>query len=582
MLSLLALSVAFASTNASSAKKDAPASAAVDGLLQTSWMEDEAGYGAGESFTLKLSKTTDIKTISIWPGNLSNGSRSFRQYARPKLIRVLVDGEEVRDPIRLLDKPQRLDVNIGKTGRTIQIVVDEVFEGVVYTEMAIAEVAINFTDQEENKRLEKWRDSKEGTRQHDKFVEQMNEYYQKCKEAEFGDKDSFAAIGDAASDGAPYLRHKVLAYVPEGYRIQALPPDETAQKALRKLKNPNAIPFLERAALRSYGKKQAIIQSDVEYFQAYSDLIGGPSRNVKFWGEKGWGKGAIQSFGEPIPIEINRFGELYLADTGNNRIQLYNEEGRVTRMWGNKEPGITNQWFVKGKPWYVSGADTGKKAGQFINPVDITLIPHKEGDGFATLDANGRVQVFDMEGRPLISWTATPSYYPEPRLGGTAYLTYLPKREIICTILQDEGICFNLDAEELSRWEIPDGTPNAVEVIKNDKILMAFGDKVVRYAHDGFRDRVIMDKELLGLGYESLDMTIDEKGKLWLLTDRGDIFKFKRPGKVDYKLLAIERPIKYPRIAVMEEMLYISTDERIEVIDLRQRKLDLEQAENEQ
>ena len=582
MLSFLALSVALASTTASSAKKDAPASDAVDGLLQTAWMEDAAGYGAGETFTLTLSNTTDIKTISIWPGNLSNGSRSFRQYARPKLIRVLVDGEQIGNPIRLLDEPQRLDVNIGKSGRSIKVAIDEVFEGVVYTEMAIAELAVNFTEQKEDSRLEKWRSSKEGTRQHEKFVEEMNDYYNKCKEAEFGDRDSFALIGNAASDGAPYMRQKVLAYVPEGFRIQAIPPDETAQKALRKLKDPNAIPFLELASLRSYGKEQAVIQSDVEYFQAYSDLIGGPNRNVKFWGEKGWAKGAIQSFGEPIPIEINRFGEVYLADTGNNRIQLYNEEGRVTRFWGQQEAGITNKWFVKGKPWYVSGSDAGTKAGEFINPVDIVLIPQKEGDGFATLDANGRVQVFDMEGRPLISWTATPAYPPEPRLGGTAYLTYLPKRQLICTLLQDEGICFNLEAEELHRWEIPDGTPNAVEVVKNDKILMAFGDKIVRYAHDGFRDRIIMDKEILGVGYESLDMTVDEKGKLWLLTDRGDIFKFKRPGKIEYKLLAIERPIKYPRIAVMEEMLYISTDERIEVIDLRQRKLDLEQAENKQ
>ena len=582
MLYSLVLSFAFASTNASSAKKDAPAKFAVDGLLQTSWMEDAAGYGAGESFSLNLSKSTAIKTISIWPGELSNGSRSFRQYSRPKVIRVLIDGTEVGNPIRLLDKPQRLDIQINTTGKKIQIVVDEVFDGVVYTEMAIAEIAVNFTEQEGHARLAKWQESRDGAKQHDKFVSEMNEHYSLCKEAEFGNKDSFQAIAEAASDGAPYLHRKVMGYVPEGYRIQALPPNETAQKALRKLKDPNAIPYLERAALRSFGKKQKMIQSDVNYFQAYSDLIGGANRNVKFWGETGWAKGAIQSFAEPLPIEVNRFGDIYLVDTGNNRIQLFNEEGRVTSFWGSKEAGITNQWFVKGKPWYVSGAEAGKKAGQFITPVDITLIPEKEGDGFATLDANGRVQIFDMEGRPLISWTVAPAYYPEPKLGGTAYLTYLPKRELICTILQDEGICFNLDAEEISRWEIPDGTPNAVEVLSNDKILMAFGDKIIRYAHDGFRDRVIIDKDTLGLGYESLDMTLDEKNKLWILTDRGDVFKFKRPGKVDYQLLAIERPIKYPRIAVMEEMLYISTDDRIEVIDLRQRKLDLEQAESEQ
>ena len=64
--------------------------------------------------------------------------------------------------------------------------------------------------------------------------------------------------------------------------------------------------------------------------------------------------------------------------------------------------------------------------------------------------------------------------------------------------------------------------PHAVEVLKNDKILMAFGDKIVAYNFDGFRDCVIMDAKVLGDGFESLDMTVDEDNKLWILTDRGE------------------------------------------------------------
>ena len=191
------------------------------------------------------------------------------------------------------------------------------------------------------------------------------------------------------------------------------------------------------------------------------------------------------------------------------------------------------------------------------------------------------MQLFDSEGRTLISWTASPTYAPEGGLGGTAYIAYLPKKDYICTILQDEGICFNRDAEELNRWPIPDGTPNAVEVLKNDKILMAFGDKIVAYTFDGFRDRVIIDSKVLGDGFESLDMTVDEENKLWILTDRGDAFKFKRPGKVDFKINAIDRAVRYPRIAVIEDVLYITSDDRIEVVDIRQRKIDLEDAAKE-
>ena len=53
------------------------------------------------------------------------------------------------------------------------------------------------------------------------------------------------------------------------------------------------------------------------------------------------------------------------------------------------------------------------------------------------------------------------------------------------------------------------------------------------------------------------------------------------PGKVEYKINAIDRAIRYPGIAVIEDILYITSDDRIEVVDIRQRKIDLEDAENE-
>ena len=197
MFALFSLSLALASTTASSSKSDAPASAAVDGLLQTAWMENAAGYGKDESYTLKLNGSTEIKTLSIWPGNLSNGSRSFRQYSRPKQIRILIDGEQSGEAIRLLDKPQRLDVDINSTGRNIQILIDEVFEGVVYADLAIAEIAINFPSKETATRLDKWKESRDGTRKAEAFKTELNEYYNRCKSAEFGDKEAFEPIAFA-------------------------------------------------------------------------------------------------------------------------------------------------------------------------------------------------------------------------------------------------------------------------------------------------------------------------------------------------------------------------------------------------
>ena len=135
-----------AGTKASSTKDNNLAAAAVDGLLHTTWMEDASGYGSGEWLEVDLSKQTQINQLSIWPGNLSEGAKSYKQYSRPKVIRIEVDGVQVGDAIRLLDKPRRIDVPLDTTGRKIRIVVDEVFEGVVYADLAITEISVNFPD----------------------------------------------------------------------------------------------------------------------------------------------------------------------------------------------------------------------------------------------------------------------------------------------------------------------------------------------------------------------------------------------------------------------------------------------------
>ena len=76
----------------------------------------------------------------------------------------MVNGEQVGDPVRLTDNMRRFDIDVGTTGRKIEIIVDEVFEGVVYSDMAIAEIAVNFPDTSQGKRMEQWIASKDGSR----------------------------------------------------------------------------------------------------------------------------------------------------------------------------------------------------------------------------------------------------------------------------------------------------------------------------------------------------------------------------------------------------------------------------------
>ncbi len=551
---------------------------AFDGLMQTSWAAGESGEGSW--LELDLGRSIELKTVSLWPGDLSKGARSFREHSRPKRIHVLVDGEQVGDPIRLLDEMKRVDVRLGVTGRRVRVVVDEIFEGYVFRELHISEMAVNFPDTSGQERMDRWLQSAEASRLMEKHYAQVEADYFAHKSAEFGDDDAFARLCAAAADGPAFLASKARAYAPMGYRVQAISSSAKAREALHKLGGSNAIPLLEMAAMRAWGEEQAALSEEVEIFYAYQELIGGPDLNVPYWGQPGWEPGAFQSFGEPLAIEADRDGNLYIADTGNSRVQMFTEDGKPERQWGSSGGAdLANAWFDTGRPWYVSGAVPGTGASQFTNPIDVEIIPGKEADGFAVLDATGQVRVFDDAGRLLISWTADVQWPAEPKLGGQGYLAWVPKEEVLVVIIQDQAVVYTLDAEEVGRWEVADGTPNAVEVDKaGKKLLMAFGDAVTLYHTDGFRDRTLIDASTLGIGFESMDLTLDEERKLWILTDSGQAFKFKKPGKLEFSITAFDRPISTPRIAVRDGIIYAMVGDRIERVDALQVKLDEEEA----
>ena len=210
------------------------------------------------------------------------------------------------------------------------------------------------------------------------------ELFTKVRAAEFGDRDSLGELMDRAGDGPPYLRRQ-LSRVPAGYRVQALPPDPDAIEALQKLEDANAIPAFEMAALRSAGNTQKRYELMTEYFYALQELIGGGNRNIPFWGQEGWEPGAFRSFGEPMGIEADQYGDLYIADIGNHRLQRFTSQGRHDRLWGS-EPAIANVWFQGKRRYHVSGAAPGEKPGEFVNPVAIDMIPGKDNDGFVVLD----------------------------------------------------------------------------------------------------------------------------------------------------------------------------------------------------
>ena len=556
---------------------------AFDGLLSTSWAEGDRGSGKDSWLELDLGRSTTIDSVSIWPGDLSRGKKSLREYARPERVQIYVDGKAVGEETRIDEGVRRVDIPVGTSGRKMRVVVVNAEEGYVFQDLHIAEVAINYVDDDPatRSRLLAWLEGSAGQKAKAAWTQQVEEAYGACKSSDFGDRESFMFLADAVADGAQFLRPMVARYVPEGYRAQALASSKRAQKAVRLLKDPNAVPSLELATTRARGDDAVFMTEQVEIFEAYADLIGGKNFNVGYWGEPGFVLGALQSFGEPLNLEATRFGGIYIADLGNNRIQYFGEDGKPERQWG-PAADITNRYFSRTREWYASGAAAGEESGQWVTPIDVDVIPEKETDGFVGIDALGRVQVFDGEGRRLISWTVETRREPRPGVGGEAYVAWNAKTKSLLTIMEDQAVVYNLESEELARWEVEDGTPNAVEVMKNGKLLMAFGREIMMYNMDGFRYGTVIPYEQLDEGFEDMDITRDEQGRIWVLTDTGYVHKFKSIKKKEWSLKVIERPITHPRMAVDKGVVFIVSDDRIERIDAYQLKIDKEAAEKEQ
>jgi DNA-binding beta-propeller fold protein YncE/TolB-like protein len=98
---------------------------------------------------------------------------------------------------------------------------------------------------------------------------------------------------------------------------------------------------------------------------------------LRSWGQKGTGQGQLLL---PYDVAVDRQGNVYVADTYNFRIQKFNATGRFILQWGRKGQGI-------GEFAFLSGVAAGP-----------------EGSVYTTDAKMHRVQVFDGDGRYLRSW----------------------------------------------------------------------------------------------------------------------------------------------------------------------------------
>jgi DNA-binding beta-propeller fold protein YncE len=126
------------------------------------------------------------------------------------------------------------------------------------------------------------------------------------------------------------------------------------------------------------------------YTEAHIDL-----RSLQVWGEIGTGPG---QFNHPRGIALGPDGNLYVVDSDNHRIQVFDPNGTFLHQWGSncnlaESLGCTDP-DGDGPLHYGDG--------QFQEPWGIALGP--DGRVYVADTWNHRIQVFDPNGTFLAKW----------------------------------------------------------------------------------------------------------------------------------------------------------------------------------
>ncbi|MCP4869295.1 MAG: hypothetical protein GY898_11315 [Proteobacteria bacterium] len=574
-LALLVPSVALAgpkfssSSSKSTAKEDYGPDKAFDGLLNTSWGEDAPGLGVEQWLEVDLGEDVTVKTLSIWGGNF-DGREAWN--GRSRVAEATITGwdgkgnEVFTKGVTLGDRFARKDTSLGETFRKLRVTIDEVHEGAIYADTHIAEIAFDLKEKPDPMwaaAIEKDIGRSSRTRDLPQQGEDLlQDAYDGCRDEEDYSKN-FKFIGAHAAHGPEYRVAYVHKYVPVGHRLKLLQFNEDAVDLLGRLKDANAIKWLEIGAAGAIKAtdREWLLES-VGFFKAYQDLRRTPRSTVPNWGSEGMEKGAFMNRGEPIAISVDSLGNIWTADTGNNRVQRLTAAGTVDKVIGAPERGIAEEWFGdRGAP-YATGSEAGTEAGQFTQPVHITVGNY---DTVMVVDASMRVQVFDGEGTFKKEWQVDTPWRPNPGTGnGTPILTWLD--DDFYLIVKDEVFIYDAEGTQKNRYTLEGGPVQAGVIAAGGKLLVRHvgSRELTEYKpEDGFRQGNWLRKGVPDDGSEDWDLATDEKDNVYVVTDAGNVFKWNKRGKFVTKIEAFENARDMPRIAVYDTIIYISARNEI-------------------
>ncbi len=171
-------------------------------------------------------------------------------------------------------------------------------------------------------------------------------------------------------------------------------------------------------------------------------------------GDTSKGEAPGGTFREPWSVAVGKDGMTYVADTWNHRVQVFDANHQFVRMWGHFEQVNNNQAGAVDGLWgprdivvdaqnHVYVADTGNKRirvydnmgkflynigapgagqGQLNEPVGMVIDPKTE-HLYVADTWNRRIEVFDLKGGFVSSWPVPAWNGPSDDTGNRPYLT---------------------------------------------------------------------------------------------------------------------------------------------------------------
>lgn len=136
-----------ASSEASSELEKNTAQKAIDGQETTSWQEHAAGYGKGESLTLKFDKTYQVKYLALKLGSWKD-EEAYEQNNRPKELDIQTD--HLLKKVSFPDGKEQYWVTFSDACKAseLKMIIEQVYRGskTSWNDTCIAEVQVYGTE----------------------------------------------------------------------------------------------------------------------------------------------------------------------------------------------------------------------------------------------------------------------------------------------------------------------------------------------------------------------------------------------------------------------------------------------------